>query len=211
MDVHGWGLRIALKSLMHTGQSPKECDRTNYHIKIHVARSLLREPREVTTSNYVISFSVSKCQWMLRSTYLWYRKPQLSYLNFTDKRNGDPIGKHQIVWYYIQNDRIWQTTIRWVVKRTNQLSGISILVIALTANLPQTWYNTPFTRSELSNFSKTTFKTVIQYFSGNMAMGYIYSWEVQLRTQGNILATFHNILNNVSYVPVWLHHWFNIN
>lgn len=51
--------------------------------------------------------SVFKCEWMPGHAYLWYRKPQLSYLNFTDKWNGDSIGKHQIIWYHIRNDSIW--------------------------------------------------------------------------------------------------------
>lgn len=121
---------------MHTGQCPKECDRTNDHIEIQVARSPFREPWEVTTPR-TWDASLRLSADVLGRTYLWYRKPQLSYLDFTDERNGDPIGKHQVAGYYVQDDCIRQTTVRGAGKRTNQRSGLSTLVTAWTANLAQ--------------------------------------------------------------------------
>lgn len=51
-------------SVMCISQSLKEDDGANHHIKIHVARSLLTEPREITAPKCVISpppTSRSKC------------------------------------------------------------------------------------------------------------------------------------------------------
>lgn len=85
----GAGLSLPLQP-GGTGRHPECGGQANHQLHHH--------PREAQQPGPLPALHV-RCRWSRRPgrAYLWYRKPQLRYLNLADERDSDSIGKHQVV------------------------------------------------------------------------------------------------------------------